>query len=87
MDSRRPFHYRTERRLAGDIDGLSAATYNRFQYYSKLRATAPEADAALVSTYSHKYLIWCIYFELVFLLYDVHSCVSNLKLLSCFKQI
>jgi hypothetical protein len=51
MNSRRPFHYHTDRRLAGDIDGLSAATYNRFQYYSKLRATAPEEDAALVSTF------------------------------------
>ncbi|KAF4526206.1 hypothetical protein B566_EDAN001890 [Ephemera danica] len=47
-NNRRPFHYHTGRRLAGDIDGMSAATYNRFQYYSKLRATAPEEDNTLV---------------------------------------
>ncbi|XP_059483477.1 neutral amino acid transporter 9-like isoform X2 [Neocloeon triangulifer] len=46
--TRRPFHYQTQRRISGQIDESSSATYNRFQYYNKLRSTVTEEEPALI---------------------------------------
>ncbi|KAG8238088.1 hypothetical protein J437_LFUL012195 [Ladona fulva] len=47
--SRRPYHYRNDHRFKGRIDDLSSIpmTYNRFQYYNKLRTYAADEDSIL----------------------------------------
>ncbi|XP_065347809.1 neutral amino acid transporter 9-like isoform X1 [Cloeon dipterum] len=47
-NNRRPFHYHTHRRISGQIDESSSATYNRFQYYNKLRSTVTVEEPALI---------------------------------------
>ncbi|XP_046399767.1 sodium-coupled neutral amino acid transporter 9-like [Ischnura elegans] len=46
--SRRPYHYRNDHRFKG-VDDLSSIpmTYNRYQYYNKLRTYAPDEDSTL----------------------------------------
>ncbi|XP_071449616.1 neutral amino acid transporter 9-like [Hetaerina americana] len=47
--SRRPYHYRNDHRFKGGVDNLSSIpmTYNRYQYYNKLRTYAADEDSTL----------------------------------------